>query len=253
VRTATASAGDDASRGSAGGGTAEALMGRLRDACRRSAALQRCWDGDTAGLADQSRSGLAFALGAALKREGFSYPEVCALLRRNSHTAAWVAEKGEAAGGRELDRIWERAAEEEQGAAAPWPAPDPALATADTQAPPLWPTSVFPHRWQGWIHRAAERAGSPPDYVGCSLLAVVGAAIGNARWGSPWEGWAHPPVVNVACIGTPATGKSPGIDAAAVPLADLAAASTPTGRSGSGSTGRRRRRRRSAAPPGRRT
>ena len=66
--------------------------------------------------------------------------------------------------------------------------------------------------WAEWITRAAVAAGAPPDYVACALLAVAGAMIGNARWGSPWEGWKHPPVVNVACVGLPSAGKSPAID-----------------------------------------
>jgi hypothetical protein len=210
--------------GGAGGDEAsdDPLIARLRYAAALNPTLAQRWAGDTGGLSDETRSGLAFALGAALKRAGFSYPEMCALFRRNPHTAAWTAEKGEAGGGRGLRRIWDRAAEENR-AAAPWPAPDLALATADTLPAPALPLALFPGRWRTWIERAAERAGSPPDYVACSLLAVVGATIGNARCGSPWEGWEHPPVVNVACIGTPSTGKSPGMDAVAVPLADLAA------------------------------
>lgn len=52
---------------------------------------------------------------------------------------------------------------------------------------------------------------------------MAGAAIGSARWGRPWPGWSHPAVVNVAVVGLPSSGKSPGADAAAMPLADLTA------------------------------
>ncbi len=107
--------------------------------------------------------------------------------------------------------------------AAPWPAPELNLATAEAAPPPPLPLDLFPGRWRGWIARAAERAGAPPDYVACSLLAVVGAAIGNARWASPWDGWQHPPVVNMACIGLPSAGKSPAIDATTGPLSQLEA------------------------------
>lgn len=105
----------------------------------------------------------------------------------------------------------------------PWPAPALDLATADALPPPELPLNTFPGRWQRWIARAAERAGAPPDYVACSLLPVIGAAIGNARWVSPWEGWEHPPVVNMACIGLPSAGKSPAVDAATGPLSQLEA------------------------------
>lgn len=103
----------------------------------------------------------------------------------------------------------------------PWPTPDLTLATADTAPAPALDITFFPGRWQPWLTGAAERAGAPVDYVVGSLLASVGAAIGNARWGSPWEGWAHPPVIWIACIGNPSAGKSPGINAAAVPMSDL--------------------------------
>jgi hypothetical protein len=167
--------------------------------------------------AGPDRSAKAFRLAARIKGEGGDYTDFVRALETDPNTASWKAEKGTE---RELRRAWERAGEP---APEPWPVPDLSLATADTLPAPPLPLDTFPHRWRAWIARAAERAGSPPDYIAGSLLAVVGATIGNARWGSPWEGWTHPPVVNVACIGTPATGKSPGIDAVAVPLADLAA------------------------------
>jgi hypothetical protein len=105
-----------------------------------------------------------------------------------------------------------------------WQEPDLALATADTLPAPPLSLSIFPGRSRRWIERAAECAGAPPDYVACSLLSVVGATVGNARWGSPWEGWQQPPVVNVACIGNPSTGKTPATNTVTAPLSDLVAA-----------------------------
>jgi hypothetical protein len=163
------------------------------------------------------RSAKAFRLAVRIRADGGDYAAFVAALDDDADTAAWKREKGTE---RELHRAWQNAT---KVAPEDWPAVDLALVTADTLPAPPLPLEVFPGRWRTWIERAAQRAGSPPDYVAVSLLAVVGATIGNARWGSPWEGWAHPPVVNVACIGTPATGKSPGMDAAAVPLSDLAA------------------------------
>ena len=64
--------------------------------------------GKTAG-ADNSRSAIAFRKGAALRRAGKTFPEMVAALRADPETAAWVREKGDASGGRELSRIWERA------------------------------------------------------------------------------------------------------------------------------------------------
>lgn len=226
----------DAGPGFAAGGRAEcpsgadhetaepeggALMVRLRAEMEADADLARRWAGDTSGLKDCSRSGLAFALGAAAKRHGFGFAETRELLRRNPHTAGWAATKGEADGARELRRIWEKAGADARGDA-DWPPAQLDLATDDPVPPPAFDPALFPPPWAGWITRAAEGAGAPPDYVGCALLGVAGAAIGNARWGSPWEGWRHPPVVNVACIGLPSAGKSPAINAVAEPLAALA-------------------------------
>ena len=58
---------------------------------------------------DQSRSAIAFARGVALRREGKTFQQMCDLLRTDPETSAWVADKGDAAGGRELQRIWDRA------------------------------------------------------------------------------------------------------------------------------------------------
>lgn len=104
-----------------------------------------------------------------------------------------------------------------------WASPDLKLATADTLPAPTLPLSIFPGLWQRWLQRAAERAGAPVDYPVCAVLAAIGAAVGNSRWGSPWDGWKHPPIVWIACIGTPSAGKSPGINAAVTPLADMGA------------------------------
>jgi hypothetical protein len=163
------------------------------------------------------RSAKAFRQARRTYAEGGDYAAFVAALDGDPDTAAWKQEKGTP---RELRRAWENAC---KIGPEDWPVPDLALVTADTLPAPMLPLHLFPGRWRAWIERAAQRAGSPPDYVAVSLLAVVGATLGNARWGSPWPGWTQPPAVNVACIGTPATGKSPGIDAAATPLSDLAA------------------------------
>ncbi len=218
-----AQAEESTSAGAQDGAEGDALMARLADALARDAVLARRWKGVAAGLKDDTRSTLAFALCGLLKRAGFSREDTFALLRRNQHTAPWCRDKGDANGARELHRLWEHTGMDGD-TAAPWPAPDITLATEDTLPPPALPLHIFPEPWRRWIATAAEGAGAPLDYVACALLAVVGATIGNARWGSPWPGWSHPPVVNFACIGNPSAGKSPAINATTAPLADLAAA-----------------------------
>lgn len=100
-----------------------------------------------------------------------------------------------------------------------WPEPDPRFLREELPAPPELPLSqTFGPRWAQWITASAEAKSSPPDYVVAGLLAVVGSAIGNTRWVSPWQGWAEPPIIWTMAIGTPSSNKSPGLDAVLTPL-----------------------------------
>ena len=65
-----------------------------------------------AGGGDGSRSAMAFKVAAQVKRIGGDFPAFVEALDENTETAAWKAEKGEASGGRELRRCWEKAAED---------------------------------------------------------------------------------------------------------------------------------------------
>lgn len=65
--------------------------------------------GSTGSAGDTSRSATALKNGAALRRDGKTFEEMCEALRRDPETAAWVGEKGDVAGGRELKRIWDKA------------------------------------------------------------------------------------------------------------------------------------------------
>jgi len=100
-----------------------------------------------------------------------------------------------------------------------WPDPDPRLMRAELPPAPELPLrDVLGPRLAQWVESAADSKGAPPDYVFVAVLAVAGATIGNARWASPWRGWAEPPVIWTMCIGLPSAGKSPAIDAALQPL-----------------------------------
>jgi hypothetical protein len=57
---------------------------------------------------DTSRSAAAFRKAAELRRAGASFAEMVATLRSDPETADWAHEKGDAAGGREYHRIWEK-------------------------------------------------------------------------------------------------------------------------------------------------
>jgi putative DNA primase/helicase len=61
------------------------------------------------GRGDTSRSAAAFRKGAALRRAGKSYQEMVATLLADPETADWARTKGQASGGREFRRIWDKA------------------------------------------------------------------------------------------------------------------------------------------------
>ncbi|MBB5695520.1 DUF927 domain-containing protein [Muricoccus pecuniae] len=67
--------------------------------------------GVKAGGGDGSRSAAAFKTAANVKRAGGSFADFLAALEADPVTAEWRTEKGEAQGGRELRRAWERAGE----------------------------------------------------------------------------------------------------------------------------------------------
>ncbi len=102
---------------------------------------------------------------------------------------------------------------------AEWPEPDRRFLHPELPEPPVLPLRevLTPHAAE-WVEATAEGAGAPADYVLLALLSVTGSTIGNARWVSPWKGWAEPPVIWGMCIGNPSAGKSPAIDAVLAPL-----------------------------------
>ncbi|WP_134682438.1 DUF3987 domain-containing protein [Paracoccus ravus] len=100
-----------------------------------------------------------------------------------------------------------------------WPDADLRFLRPHLPEPPKLPLSeVLTPCAAEWISATAEGAGAPPDYVLAALLTVTGATMGNARWVSPWKGWAEPPLIWSMCIGNPSAGKSPAIDAVLAPL-----------------------------------
>ena len=175
------------------------------------------------GGGDGSRSARAFRIAARVKAAGGDYADFIAACEADPGAGAWVREKGLANGGREARRAWERAGDASPAEPAAWPEPDLSLARAEAISPPDWPSDLFPLWWRDFIADAAEARGCPPDYVGLAVLAAVASRLGNARWGSPWEGWAEPPVLWCAAVGLPSSGKSSGMDEAAAALSTLEA------------------------------
>lgn len=64
---------------------------------------------------DNSRSAAAFRIGSQMRRAGASCADFCNAVRDSPETAGWYSEKGTADDGRELYRIWEKAARNGEG------------------------------------------------------------------------------------------------------------------------------------------
>lgn len=106
------------------------------------------------------------------------------------------------------------------------PEPDMSLLSPERPSAPVMPDADFEvvfGAWAQWIRDAAECKNAPIDYISVPLLAAAGAAIGNARWASPWSGWREPPIIWSALVGLPSSNKSPGLDAVVEPLREYEA------------------------------
>jgi hypothetical protein len=94
-----------------------------------------------------------------------------------------------------------------------WPEPDLSILSNEQLSPPRLPLEIFGPYWARWLYDQAEAKSCAVDYVAGGLLAGASVLIGNARWGSPWAGWDEPPILWIANVGNPSSGKSPGLDA----------------------------------------
>jgi putative DNA primase/helicase len=99
--------------GADGSGDPTGLEARINAKAGLDKLLARRWRGDWSGLKEQSRSTKAFALMGALRRAGFGLDDAKSAVHLHRDTAAWAREKGDAAGGREFQRIWDALAEGE--------------------------------------------------------------------------------------------------------------------------------------------
>lgn len=74
-----------------------------------------------------------------------------------------------------------------------------------------------------WIEQAAESKGAPRAYVAMALLGSAAGTVGASRWVSPWAEWSEPASVWIMLVGNPSASKSPAMDAARAPLAEIEA------------------------------
>jgi hypothetical protein len=157
----------------------DTLPQRIRRASRFCQTLRRRWEGDWSGLKDQTASARAMALGSALKRVGFTFADMCAGLRLHRDTATWTREKGDPVGGRELHRLWDKAAD----LAAEDPEQEPIFLIRDT-----FPDegAIPPRPWivpGCLIRRAVTMPFGPPDQGKTLLLIAWAVALALGR---PW-------------------------------------------------------------------
>lgn len=82
----------------------------VEEALKWRPALARLWTGDLSDMGeDRSRSAVAFRLGLELKQAGVGEAEAREALAAHPLTRDWLAEKGDATGGREWSRLWRHA------------------------------------------------------------------------------------------------------------------------------------------------
>jgi hypothetical protein len=92
---------------------------------------------------------------------------------------------------------------------------------ADPEPEP-WPAGVFPPALDAFCQEAAEATGAPPDFVGLAMLVTAGAAVGNsgALRLKP-NVWYESPRFYAACVGDPASGKTPAMEVVLKPYQAL--------------------------------
>ena len=98
-----------------------------------------------------------------------------------------------------------------------WQHPDLSYLGSGRTAPPAFPLDALGEAWSPWCAGHAQARGVPVDYVAGTLLAATAALIGNRRWPQASKEWREPPVLWVALVGAPGSGKTP----AQEPVLDL--------------------------------
>ena len=95
----------------------------------------------------------------------------------------------------------------------PWTSPDLSLLGTGRRPAPEFPIDLLGEFWSGWVRSRAAGASAPLDYIATALLAGVSAVIANVRWPTAGVSWSEPPVLWIAEVGGPSSGKSPSLDA----------------------------------------
>ena len=121
-----------------------------------------------------------------------------------------TVESGLAAGAGEPRTV---PAQEEERVSVDWADLDLSIVNGSRRPAPRFPLRIFGPYWSDWIGQHAEACSAPVDYVAAALLSEASALIGNSRWVMAWPGWNEPPILWLANVGNPSSGKSPAQDA----------------------------------------
>jgi hypothetical protein len=165
-------------------GLPEALRTRFATHLKADLILGRRWRGDTTGLNDTTRSGVDMSLGAQLKKRGYSYDEMVAILQIFPHGAG--AEKDD----RYFARIWGNSGQQagtssssdKQSKASAredeaWP--DPGSLAPPVPPAPRFPMAALPHAITAFVADEADRMQAPPDLLAIPALIMLAGCIGK--------------------------------------------------------------------------
>ena len=211
------------------------ILDRLRMAAKYNKVVDAALRGAATGKGG-SRSEGAFGLGAALKRAGWSFSDMCATLRACPATKEWASEKSE----RDFERIWQRSSEEntedhpgehddgDSSKSATWPEPVDILADRDAGAPILTQRHVPDAIWP-FIADTAERMGVATSSVALSAIVSCASVISDDWQVQPKRSdytWTEAARLWGAIVGPPSILKSPVIAAATAPVVTLEVAAS---------------------------
>lgn len=90
-----------------------------------------------------------------------------------------------------------------------WDAPNMAALGGERRPIPRFDVEWLGPHLAPWAKAQASATCAPVDYVACALLALVGGLLGNRRRPLAGAGWEEPPIVFMALVGDPSSGKSP--------------------------------------------
>ena len=89
------------------------------------------------------------------------------------------------------------------------------------ESPAPFPTHVFPPALRDYVEAGAAAFGVPADMIAVPLLGFAAAALGTTIAVELKPGWQERPILWLAVVGRPGTGKSPALEYALAPLRAL--------------------------------